>query len=330
MRLILFFVLLNILSVNLLAQNDTININSNFWKPSNSFNKKRFYIGSGVAIGTYSIASIGLYHAWYKKNNTSSFHTFDDSGEWEHMDKFGHLFSSYYEALLSYKVAKWTGLSENKSILVGVVSGGIIQSTIEIMDGFSDKWGFSYSDMAYNGLGLIGFGVQQKLWKEQRVSFKVSSQPKSYSKKNIYDIENRNGSSLHKRTNALFGSSLPERYLKDYNAQTYWASVNIASFLPDYTKFPKVINIAFGYGAENMFGGFENKWMESEASYSLDDNLYPRYHQFYIGLDIDFTKIKTDNYFLKSVLSVLNMFKLPGPAVEFNTKGEVIFHLIKI
>ena len=123
------------------------------------------------------IFSVGLYNSWYKKHNTGSFHLFNDWNEWKHMDKFGHVYTAYFQSVLCYKGAKWTGLSNKKSMLTGMLCGGLFQTTIEIMDGFSDKWGFSFPDFGANMLGLGIFAAQQHWWNEQRIYLKVSSIP---------------------------------------------------------------------------------------------------------------------------------------------------------
>ena len=51
-------------------------------------------------------------------------------------------------------------------------------------------------------------------------------------------------------------------------------------------------------------GGFENEWEKEGERYVVDSNLYPRTHQFYLGFDVDLTKIKTKNNFLKGILSM--------------------------
>ncbi|HEX7414349.1 MAG TPA: hypothetical protein VF411_09940, partial [Bacteroidia bacterium] len=48
---------------------------------------------------------------------------------------------------------------------------------------------------------------------------------------------------------------------------------------------------------------------------------YYRYRKYYFSLDIDFTKIKTKSKLLQSVFSVVNGFKLPFPAIEFDKHG---------
>jgi len=55
---------------------------------------------------------------------------------------------------------------------------------------------------------------------------------------------------------------------------------------------------------------------------------YDRYGQFIIAPDIDLTKLKVKSHFLKTLLRGLNIFKIPTPALEINTKGEFVFHII--
>ncbi len=302
---------------------------SQFFTPSDTFNQKRFTTAVSIGSATYAGFAAGLYYAWYKQYPQENFHLFNDWNEWGNMDKFGHLFSSYFQAHLTYTGARWTGLDENNSILTGIICASLFQGTIEIMDGFSTNWGFSLSDMAFNNAGIGAFVLQQKIWKEQRIKFKVSSLPERYSENPILSTSGLSSTNLEIRADDLFGSNYYERFLKDYNAQIVWASVNIHSFLPDNNKFPKWLNIALGYGSENMFGGFTNSWVENGELYVLNDPELERYKQFYIGLDLDLDEIKTDNHFLKGVLSMFNIFKMPSPALEINTRGEIQFHLFR-
>jgi hypothetical protein len=100
-------------------------------------------------------------------------------------------------------------------------------------------------------------------------------------------------------------------------------SCNIWSFLPNrnQSKFPRWLNIAAGYGANGMLGGFSNPPEFANV---------PRYQQFYLSIDFDFTKIPTKSRFLKSLFRVISIIKIPMPAIEFSTKpGEpVVFHLM--
>lgn len=285
------------------------------FEPADTFHRERFNLAIGTAAVTYTGFSIALYNTWYKQYPQEGFHLFDDWGEWNNMDKAGHVFSSYFQSAFCYKTTKWTGLSEEQSILTGALCATLFQTTIEVMDGFSSQWGFSLSDFAANTIGISSFVAQQKYWGEQRILFKVSSWPKSYS-----DFSDLEDFTVKSRAEELFGSGFSESFLKDYNAQTIWISLNLSSFAPNST-LPEWLNIAFGYGAENMFGGFENSWTTDNG----DEYNIPlqRYNQYYLAPDIDFTKIKTKSPFLKTVLYVLNIFKFPAPTLEYNSLGEI-------
>ncbi len=299
-----------------------------FFTPADTFHQKRFNYALGISATTYTGFSIGLYHAWYKQYPQEKFHFFNDGGEWNNMDKIGHVYTAYFQGVLCYKGAKWTGLSENKSILVGAICGSLFQTTIEVMDGFSSQWGFSLYDMGANVAGISLYALQQKYWKDQRISLKVSSIPSNYPN---YSVLGSNGSTLtlQERADDLFGASFAEKYLKDYNAQAYWASINVHSFLPKGNKWPIWLNVALGYGADNMFGGFENAWETNGEKFVVDTNAFPRVHQFYLGFDLDLTRVKTKNNFLKGILSMFNIFKVPSPALELNSRGEFTFHILR-
>ena len=137
------------------------------------------------------------------------------------------------------------------------------------------------------------------------------------------------------RAEYLFGTTPVELFLKDYNAVTIWASGNVKSFMKKDRRFPHWLNVAFGYGANGMLGGFENKWCRDpqSASYCECDDAYKveygesdRYQQFYLSLDVDFTRVQTNKTGVKVLMHLLNLIKVPSPTLEFNRKNGVIFH----
>lgn len=291
--------------------------------PSDTLNKNRFWIATGLAGTLYTGTVIALNEAWYKQFPRSSFHTFNDTREWRQMDKMGHLYTSYFESFWSYKVARWTGMNENSAIWTGAALGLVFQGTVEVLDGFSEEWGFSVADMGFNLLGSGAFVAQQKLWGEQRILFKVSSTPMRYPSTLLTPVFGEGTSSLRSRTDDLFGQHYAERFLKDYNAQTVWLSVNIHAFLRPENRFPKWLNLAVGYGAENLYGGFANRWTENDSDFELSEQEFPRYSQFYLSPDIDFSRIPSKSPFVRTVLGVLNVFKMPGPVLEMSGEDDV-------
>jgi Predicted periplasmic lipoprotein (DUF2279) len=273
-----------------------------------TINKNRY---TSVAIGSGLIWTgtlVFLNNEWYSQYPKSSFHLYNDIEEWQQVDKIGHVYSAYLGTKLFSTFFRWTGLSEKKSVIIGAGGGMAYQSIIEILDGYSKKWGFSWADMDMNALGSGLYASQQLAWHEQRIKIKYS-----------WHIQDYNEVELLRRANSLYGSSTAERVLKDYNAQTYWLSANIRSFVPN-SKWPKWLNLAAGYGAQNMYGGYTNTWID-DNNVVHDRTDIPRYRQFYFSPDIDFSKIPWRSKFLKDFFKIVNL-KMPLPSLEYNSLGQ--------
>jgi uncharacterized protein YfiM (DUF2279 family) len=247
-----------------------------------------------------------LYSTWYSNYPQSSFHTFNDNREWLQVDKVGHGYSAYIASYGSMEMWRWAGLNRKQRIWIGGLSGAAYQTVIEVLDGFSAQWGWSWGDFTANAIGS-GLLISQELaWDQQRIRFKFSFHPKNY------------GSvPLNERADAIYGSSIPERMLKDYNGQTYWLSTNLRSFWPK-SNLPSWLNIAVGYGAEGMFGAEENVGKDDHGNITFDRREIKRYRQFYISPDIDFSRIRTRSKIVRLSLGVLNAFKFPAPSLEFS------------
>jgi uncharacterized protein YfiM (DUF2279 family) len=288
---LLFFLLL---SLTLFSQN------SSFYEKSDTLNIKRrnaIIISEGIVL---SGALISLNELWYKNYPQRNFHFKNDYNQWKQMDKVGHFMTSYYGGKLGMDALNWAGVSKKNQLIYGAGIGFVFLSAVEILDGFSEEWGASTSDVIANAAGtgfLIG---QELLWKEQRISVKYSFHQTNFAKQRP----------------AILGENYFQQTLKDYNGQTYWLSANIWSFNKKST-IPKWLNIALGYGAEGMLYGN-----------TTTPTLNTPYRQFYLSLDVDLTKIKTNSEFLKSVFSVINFIKIPAPTIEIDTKGKVRFHYL--
>ncbi len=270
------------------------------------FKKRKLALGiSSLALTSGSL--VYLNQAWYQEYNTSKFHSFDDNDEWFQMDKYGHILTTYQTGRLMMNAMEWAGYSKNNQLLIGGLSGFAYMSAIEVMDGYSYGWGFSWGDMLANALGT-GMAIGQKLvWKEQRIQLKFSFYASPYAKY---------------RPN-LLGDEIYLQILKDYNGQIYWLSVNPSSFMKKSTKFPKWLNVAFGYGANGMIGARYNNIVIQDESGNVTS--FNRYRQGYFSLDVDLTRIKTKSRFLKSVFSCLNIIKIPFPNLEVS-EGKLKFN----
>lgn len=300
-----------------------------FLEPADTLDKTRFWFSVGGGAALYGGASIGLYEAWYKGFELTSFHSFDDWREWRKMDKAGHLFTTNMESRLVFQGAKWTGMNRRSAMWTGVGAGMLLQTTIEVMDGFSAEWGFSWSDMGFNALGAGMFLAQEMAWQDQRIIVKASYTEPQYPDFPIIGSDGTSSTTLRQRATSLYGISFAERFLKGYNGLTIWASANPAAFFSPEKRpswLPAWLNVAVGYGAENMFGGKENRWEENGVEFRLDDTVLPRYSQYYLSLDVDFTRIKTKSRLLKTLFHTINWIKVPAPAMELTSTGRLKFH----
>jgi hypothetical protein len=271
------------------------------------YNKKRVHLVTAANIAAYGGLLIGLNAEWYAKYPRSAFHFFNDDAEWLQVDKVGHAYSAYTESRASTEAWRWAGLPRKERIWIGGLSGVAYQSIIEVLDGFSSQYGFSNGDFAANIFGSGMFIAQEFAWDDQRIKFKFS-----FHRKNYHEAD------LDKRADAIYGKTEIERFIKDYNAQSYWLSANIKSFFPD-TKLPRWLSFSFGYGAEGMFGARSNVFTINGNT--IDRSDIKRYRQWYISPDVDFTKIRTTKKGLKILFFVLDAFKFPAPTLEYSNGG---------
>jgi hypothetical protein len=275
-----------------------------FFQRSDTLNLKRrraVYISEAAGA---TIALIGLNQLWYADYPRSSFHFFNDNSSWMQMDKFGHVFSSYYIGKMGMDALNWAGESKKKQLIYGATLGFVFLTTIEVFDGFSEEWGFSTGDVLANALGTSLLIGQELLWDEQRIQFKFSFQTTQYAENHPNEL----------------GKNTLQQILKDYNGQTYWLSVNLWSFFKE-SKIPKWLNFSLGYGANGLP---ENSY---DFSFRPPEPI-ESYRQFFTSIDVDLTKINTNSDFLKTLFNIFNFVKIPAPTFEYRSNGNFKFHLL--
>ncbi len=311
----------------LLAAAPALRSQSHFLEPADSLHKGRFWTCAGLGAALYGTASYGLYHAWYKDFELTKFRTFDDSREWMGMDKAGHLMTAYNQSDIAFRGLRWTGMARRPSIWMAAGVGSLLQATVEIMDAHSAKWGFSWYDIGFNTLGVGAFVGQELAWQEQRIRFKISNARPAYPDYVVFPADGGPGMSLQERADELFGESYGEAFLKDYNGQIIWASVNLEAFMGDAETnwMPPWLNLAGGFSARNLFGGYSNGWNTNGYAYRLEPDLFPRQWELYLSLDVDLDRIPTERRFLRTLLGMLNWIKIPAPALEIRQGGSIRF-----
>ncbi len=254
----------------------------------------------------YGATMTTLWFLWYADYPHSGFHWINDNSSWLQLDKMGHLTTVYVSSGYMYEALRWSGVNNTKATLYGALAGWGFMTTVEVMDGFSAEWGASWGDIVANTTGAALFVSQQLLWKEQRIRLKFSYSPSDYAQ---YRPD-------------LLGENHLQRIIKDYNGETFWLSTNIYSFLHKESKFPKWINVAVGYGGKGMLGAASNP---PEYNGQPLPN-YNRVRQYYLSMDIDWTRIKTNSNVLRTVFKVFSFIKLPFPALEYNNENGMVWH----
>lgn len=255
---------------------------------------------SETTLATASL--VGLNQLWYSDFDRSKFHTVNDNNEWLQMDKMGHVFTSYQLGRVGADLMHWSGVRKKDQLLYGATLGFGFLTAVEVLDGYSKEWGFSWGDIAANAAGTGLYIGQELLWNEQRIDVKYSFHQTKYAPQNPEKL----------------GKGLLEEVLKDYNGQTYWLSANLHSFFKE-SNIPKWLNVAVGYGAEGLLSGAED--IDSQL---LTNN--SRRRQFFLSFDVNLNKIKTQSSLIRTIFSIINMIKMPFPTLEISKK-RCVFHL---
>lgn len=293
------FILSLLFWVNSYAQSDSIS--------QKQFNPYKFATVTGAGTAFYSGTLAALSTVWYQDNHKTAFHFTNDNPDWLQIDKFGHAYTCYTMGKMGMQSLRWAGVKDKKAIVYGGSFGFLFMTSVEILDGHYEEWGASPMDMVANasgGLLLIG---QELAFKKQIVTFKFSY----------------HHTDLAQLRPGVLGKGFMDRLVQDYNGQTFWFSTNLKSIFKNSRWLPNWLNVAPGYGAYGMLSSQER------TIYGQDAQPLPTItdtRNYYLSLDIDFEKIKTDSKFLKSVFFFLNMIKVPLPTIEVNSLGETKFH----
>ncbi len=270
-------------------------------KPASSNSVRNIAIASAVV---YGASLYGLNQTWYQDSPRTSFHFFNDNHEWKQLDKVGHFYSAFQISQASIHLFRHAGMTTKKANLWGGMMGFLILAPIEIMDGFSAEYGASWGDLIANALGSGTAMAQYMIWNQAKIKPKFSFTPTDFAEE---------------RPNVL-GDGFHEQLIKDYNGQTYWLSADLYAFMRPQSKFPKWLNLAFGYGANNMI--YASDAQNEQAGYDS-------YRQYYLAIDFDLSYLTGKSKVLNTLIYVVAFIHLPAPALEYNRKEGLKFHFLQ-
>ncbi|MHB8581260.1 MAG: DUF2279 domain-containing protein [Ignavibacteriaceae bacterium] len=238
----------------------------------------RLSVIGGITTGAFVWGYDVQNNLWWK-GDKSNFH-FVWKQDWVYTlgaDKFGHFYFTYLVSNIYSQAFEWTGIDETKSTWYASSFALAYETFVEVRDGFSKQWGFSWGDFTSDFLGASYPLLQHQFPALKNFNFKISFYPsnryKAGSNRVIFD---------------------------DYESTYDWLSINVYNLLPREVKkfYPKFINLAIGHSVEKL------------------DNNGGGNHRFYISLDWNLEGLPGDGWFWNLLKRNLNYYHLPSPAIQ--------------
>jgi len=261
------------------------------FKNADSLNKIRTIGITALYTTSWTSSVLALNYVWYAEYPSNKLHSFNDWDEWLQMDKFGHVYTAYHISKSVALFNRWAGMKKVPAAIVGSAFAFGFQTSLELLDGKSVEWGFSWADMGANTLGALAYVSQEYLFGDQRILLKQSYHPTKYAL-------------LRPQ---VLGDNFVQRYLKDYNGQTYWFSFAPAQFSSSI-PLPKWICLSIGYGIDGKLYGTEN-------TATFNGNTYNAHRRFLLSFDIDLTQLNIKNKTLRAFIKPFNAIKIPFPTI---------------
>ncbi len=263
------------------------------------YTDRKTIVTAGIA--AHTLLTTYLEYKWWWEGNYHPFR-YEDDGFFNNyslgVDKVGHFFTSYFYASALNKILLWGGYSEPTALWWSTGISLFYALSIEIGDGFS-TYAFSGVDLAANTIGIGYFFLQQKVPFFKNFMFKWSYYP---SGKIPFD--------------GYF------RITDDYDGHIYWLCVDVYNLLPEQAKkyWTPYLNIAFGYGGENIYG--RPPWVSGTSILPTEKPL----RKFVVSLDYNLSAIPTANDTWETIKSIFDMFHYPAPGIKKVEGKKATFH----
>lgn len=199
-------------------------------------------------------------------NRTSNFHWSDEGWFGSDSvaggaDKLGHAFAFYASTrLLTTALHEWAGQSRADAIGLAAATSAAVSLAIEVFDGYTLEYGFSWQDMVMN---LLGIGAGMLLEKQPRLD-------------ELVDLRLQYWPSADARK---YGQSNP---FNDYSGQTYLL-VFKASGVPELQRSPwlRYFELQFGYGSRG--------YAPHPGPYAPEQPVKER--NLYVGIGLNVTEV---------------------------------------
>jgi hypothetical protein len=286
--------------------------NSPSLKNDSGLNIKRFTFVNTTSL----LGLVGSYYfvntAWWA-DSKKSFH-FDGGGSnileafnigtgrdakyAKEIDKLGHFYSGRIISDLYVRAIRWSGKTEQESLLWGGILGTAVHGFIEVKDGYSPTWGFSMYDWVSGSLGSFYPYFQSKSRFLNALDIKYSYYPRSNF---YYDFINRRGND----------------FFDDYMNATFWFTFNPKRYKPT-SSWPKWLGISAGIGVDENLNNYNLRMPGGNADWGKGG------YEFYLAPDIDFKGLLPKRPFWQGLGQALNYVKFPTPAIRFSKDSKLM------
>jgi len=206
-------------------------------------------------------------------------------------DKLGHAFSFYVSTRLMTTGFQWAGHNRKEAAQLAGLTSGVLSLGVEIMDGFTEEYGFSTEDLIMNlsGIGLGAVLESYPQW-DDLVDIRIKYWPSDDARR-LQDYDP----------------------VADYSGQTYLL-ITKASGIPTLRQhqFLRYFELAVGYGTR---GYQPNDGTDTQ----------PTSRNLYYGLSLNLSQLLNDTLFKKQnkprtqkvTENVLEYLQMPGTALLF-------------
>jgi uncharacterized protein YfiM (DUF2279 family) len=219
------------------------------WPP-----KKKVVALNAAAVGTTVLAGAASWDYYSSSFKFKDEGWFDPDTNYGGADKLGHAYSAYVLTCAYNSIYKKWGYSDEKAILGGALSSWSLTTLIELGDGFSKDYGFSWQDETMNTLG-VGLAYLRHRYPslKEKFDFRMEWFPSPAF---------RHGDRFDPFT--------------DYSGQKYLIALKPDGFLKTDNPFLKAVELHFGY--------YSRGYLNEDKRYFNSENRYT-----YIGVGLNMT-----------------------------------------
>ncbi len=187
-------------------------------------------------------------------------------------DKVGHFYAHYLIQRFLYFVFDYTENGAPRKYAYSILTTSIVGTAIEIGDGWSSLYGFSYEDLVTDLAGVfVGALLDYFPVLDAFIGFSV------------YYLPTSNYVKYHKKH-----ETVPLGWVTDYSGFRYMMNIKLAGFrylgfkVPEFMRY---INFDLGW--------FSRDFSAYDGEFTPRENLDPRRH-WYFGISLNFAEVMRD------------------------------------